>query len=172
MIKKAFEICIEMLTQRGFHIHDYDNERILAGKGEDDRICAFLSETSKLNVDMIQEIMGMLNEMKVKHGILIFNDNPTPVARKIIEENKDMEIEVFHMDELQYNITKHVLVPRHEIAFENNTPDCKEFKLKYGADKYPIISKSDPVTRFYNFHRGDIIRVYRKNGFITYRIVK
>lgn len=171
-MEKAFEISMEMLQQRGYQILEHDEERILAEKPDKNKICVFLCDTSKLNVECIQEIMSMMYKMEINHSILVFNDSPTPVARKMIEENQEIKIEVFHIKELQYNITKHNLVPKHELAYKKGTDEYKIFKIRYMADKFPILLSSDPVVRFYNFEKGDIIRIYRKNGIIMYRIVK
>ena len=44
---------------------------------------------------------------------------------------------------------------------------AKEFK----KNKYPIISHTDPVSRFYGWTTGDVIQITRKDNFIMYRIV-
>ena len=109
--------------------------------------------------------------MDVHHCLIVYKDNVTPVAKKIIEEIKELKIELFHQDELQYNITKHYLVPKHELIYKKGTAEYSNFKDKY-TDKFPIILKSDPISRFYAYEKGDIIKVTRKNGYVMYRIVR
>ena len=53
----------------------------------------------------------------------------------------------------------------------NGTLGCANFKKKY-TDDIPIILKSDPISRFYGYERGDIIKVTRKSGYVMFRIVK
>ena len=65
----------------------------------------------------------------------------------------------------------HYLVPKHELEYKKGTVGCANFKKKYGED-IPIIMKSDPISRFYGYERGDIIKVTRKNGYVMFRIVK
>ena len=77
-------------------------------------------------------------------------------------------IELFNVDDLQFNITKHILVPLHK---KLNKEECKEFKEQYGSS-IPVLLKSDPVCRFYNFQKGDIIQITRRNSFVSYRIVR
>jgi DNA-directed RNA polymerase I, II, and III subunit RPABC1 len=175
-MEKAYETCVEMIQQRGYVIIDQDDERILATRenrstGSEQQICVFLTNTSKFNVESIQEYIGMMKKMEVWHCIIVYRDSATPVAKKIVEETKDMVIELFTEDELQYNITKHYLVPKHEIAYKKGTVGCVNFKKKY-SDNIPIILKNDPISRFYGYERGDIIKVIRKNGYVMYRIVK
>ena len=166
--QKAYIICEEMFIQRGYNIVEKDDERILAIKQDGNQICAFISKlSSKFNVELIQEIISMLNQIDVWHCIIVYKDTATPVAKKIIEESKKMKIELFHEDELQYNLMTHELVPKHELIYKNGSKESAEFK----KNKYPIISRLDPVSRFYNFSIGDIIKITRKSGHIIYRIV-
>ena len=92
-------------------------------------------------------------------------------AKKVIEEANDLIIELFQEEELQYNITKHYLVPKHELSYPKGTKISKDFKDKYG-DKFPVLLKTDPVARFYGYNKGDIIKITRKGGYVTYRFVK
>lgn len=171
MTSKAYEICIEMINQRGYKILDQDDERILADKPDNTQMCIFLSNYSKFNVESIQEYLSMMKKMDLNHCIIVYKDNITPVAQKIVDDSFDMDIELFSEDELQYNITKHYLVPLHEIMYKKGTPDCIAFKKKY-TDKFPILLKSDPVCRFYNYDKGDIIKITRQNEYVSFRIVK
>ena len=171
-MEKAYEICVEMIKQRGYKIVDSDNERILSVKPDNSQMCVFVVPSHKFNVETIQEYISMMKKMNLSHCIIVIKENATPIAKKIIDESPDLEIELFYVDELQYNITKHYLVPKHELAFKKGTVDYNTFKKKYMADNFPVILKSDAVSRFYAFQKGDIIKITRPNGLIMYRIVK
>jgi DNA-directed RNA polymerase I, II, and III subunit RPABC1 len=172
MSSKAYDICIEMFKQRGYEIVEQDDERILAIKEDGNQICAFISKNmTKFNVDRIQEYISMLKKMDIWHCLIVYKDSATPIAKKVVEDSKEIIIELFNEDELQYNITKHYLVPLHELFLKRKTKECEEFKKKY-SDKFPVILKSDPVARFYFYDKGDIIKITRKNGYVTFRIVK
>jgi DNA-directed RNA polymerase I, II, and III subunit RPABC1 len=167
-IEKAYKVCEEMFEQRGYNIVEKDDERILAIKEDGKQICAFINKTStKFNVERIQECISMMKEMDVWHGLIVYSDTATPVAKKIVEESQKMKIELFHEKELQYNLTKHYLVPLHELKYKKDSEEAKEFK----KNKYPIISQTDPVARFYGWSTGDIIQITRKDNFIMYRII-
>jgi DNA-directed RNA polymerase I, II, and III subunit RPABC1 len=167
MEQKAYEVCIEMFEQRGYEILQKDDDRILALKEDGEYVCAFLILNTKFNVDKIQECIGGMKQMDVYHGVIIYKDTVTPIAKKVVEESKEILIELFNVEEMQYNITKHQLVPKHELMYKKDSIEAKEFK----KNKYPIISKSDPVSRFYGYNIGDVIMVTRKNGYIMFRIV-
>jgi DNA-directed RNA polymerase I, II, and III subunit RPABC1 len=169
---KAYDICLEMFEQRGYEIVEQDDERILAIKEDGNQICAFISKNmTKFNVDRIQEYISMIKKMDIWHCLIVYKDSATPIAKKVVEDSKEIIIELFNEDELQYNITKHFLVPLHELLYKKKTKECEAFKKKY-SDKFPIILKTDPIARFYFYDKGDIIRITRKDGYITYRIVK
>ncbi len=172
MTSRAYQIVEEMFQERGYEIIEQDDERILANKDSQNQICAFIPKImSKFNVEKIQEYISMLKKMDIWHCLIVYKDTATPIAKKVVEESKDIMIELFNEDELQYNITKHFLVPKHELVYKKKSKECEEFKKKY-SDKFPVILKNDPVSRFYGYNKGDIIKITRKNGYVMYRIVK
>jgi DNA-directed RNA polymerase I, II, and III subunit RPABC1 len=164
----SFEICTEMLQTRGYDIIDTDENKILGENDKEERILAIFPEEPKLNISTIKEIINLLKENEVNHGIIIYKENITSSAKKLIESIGDLELETFNKKELQYNLTKHQLVPLHERV---NNDDAREIIKKFGT-KLPIILKTDAVSRFYNFKQGELIKISRKDGMIVYRIVR
>lgn len=65
-------------------------------------------------------------------------------------------LEKFLLNELSYNITRHFLVPRHEMC---NAEEIAQLKKKYG--KMALQNRDDAITRFYGMLPGDII-LYRR----------
>lgn len=167
MTNKVHQTCIAMLTQRGYNIIENDDEKMI-GEIDNEKICIFLLIAVKLNVNRIQEYIGMSKALDIKHCVIIYGESVTPVANKVVLNSKDIEIELFNEQELQYNITEHTLVPKH---IKLNKEETVEFKKKYGT-KIPILYNIDPISKFYKYNPGDIIKIIRKNGFIGYRIVK
>jgi DNA-directed RNA polymerases I, II, and III subunit RPABC1 len=170
-MNKHYTVCKEMLTQRGATISEETDDMILAYMPDNSPVCVFISSTNKFNVDSIQEYVSLMHQMDVTHSIIIYKEGITSVAKKIVDELSDMTIELFSQSELSCNITKHVMVPKHELAFRKGSVGLKEFKAKY-SDNFPVLLKNDPVSRFYGFCRGDLVRIIRKGGIVMYRIVK
>ena len=169
---KAFEICKEMFVQRNYEIVEEDDERILAMKEDGTQICAFIpSLMTKFNVDRIQEYISMIKKMDIWHCLIVYKDSATPIAKKVVDDSQEIRIELFNEEELQYNITKHYLVPEHKLIHKSKTKGAEEFKKKY-TDKFPTLLKTDPISRFYGYQKGDIIQITRKDSYVTYRIVK
>ena len=158
-------VCLEMLNQRGYKI--IESKHNIIAKRKDDHIVIFMVVAHKLNIERFQEYIKSMNKMKIRHAIIIYRKNVTPKVKKIVK-NSDIKIELFTADKLQYNITKHRLVPKH-IRLEKK--DSEQFKKIYGT-KIPVLLKQDPVRRFYDYEIGDIIKIIRGGNFVSYRIVK
>lgn len=169
-LNKAFETVKDILDKRSYKIIE-DNEEHIKGENGRKSIIVFKTYITKINIEKIKEYITHLNNIKLNKCILIYSGNITPMAIKLINVSSNIKIELFTLDELQYNITKHRLVPRYE---KLNLEDSKEFKKKYGL-KFPVMLMKDPVRRFYDFQRGDIIKVIDKcsnDTIIRFRIVK
>lgn len=168
----AISTVIEMVSQRGYKVTFTDESHIICidDKG-DDQIVIFTRPVIKFNVDRIKEYISILDKMNQKHCIVIYTDSVTAPTKKLVQNSVDIKIEIFTLEEMQYNITNHRLVPTHTRLSPN---DAKEFKETHG-NKFPAILLTDPITRFYNYQRGDVIKITRKSvrgEYITYRIVK
>ena len=79
---------------------------------------------------------------------------------------------VFKMKE--FDIMKHVLVPKHEILSKEEKKALLE-KLNISEKQLPKIFESDPVIKVLNAKPGDVIKITRKSPSagesIYYRIV-
>lgn len=172
---RAIQTLTEMVNQREYKIIVKEDDRIIGCKTNGDKIVVFLEPVIKFNVDRFKEYVGKLEQLnsssprrEYTEGIVIYIDCVTPTGKRMIKESFDVHLQLFSIDEIQFNITKHRLVPTH-IKLEEK--ESKEFKKKFGL-KHPAILTTDPVSRFYGYKRGDVVKIVRSNGFITYRIVK
>ena len=170
VIPKSLSISMEMITQRGYtEIQVEDNDRVIAKKPDGKKMIIFLSNIPKFNVKCMSEYISITNEIGIKHLLIIYKDGVTSSTKKAIEQlQDDIYVELFAEENLQFNITTHRLQP---IFQKINEEENKEFKMKYGM-KFPIMKKDDPIACFYDYKKGDMIRIIRKNGIIDYRIVK
>jgi DNA-directed RNA polymerase I, II, and III subunit RPABC1 len=164
---RVIETLKEMLEQRGYTVED-KSEGMIGSKRGRSSIIVFFNLAPKVNNERIQDYITRMTNLDVKHSIIVYTDSVTSQAQKVIDELQDMRMELFHMNSLRYNITKHRLVPKHT---QLTKAEAKAFKETYGT-KIPILMYTDPVARFYDFQRGDVIRVNRPNGFVCFRVVK
>ena len=161
-------ICLEMLSQRKYEIIDNEDDKIIALKPDGHQMIVLLSDSQKFNVKNIQVYVTLMNELEIFHAIIIYKEGVTSFTKKVIEQMMEMKFELFAEEDLQYNITKHRLQPEFEKLSDE---EASQFKKKYGLS-FAIMRKEDPISKFYNYQRGDIIKITRKNGYVTYRIVK
>jgi DNA-directed RNA polymerase I, II, and III subunit RPABC1 len=170
-MNRAIQTVKEMISQRGYKNIEENDEYIIGNKNKEDKIVFFIQPVSKFNVEQSKIFIKKLKNIGINHGIVIYTDNVTSTARKALITSLEYKIELFTLIELQFNLTKHRLVPEHVPL---SKIEVKNFKIKYNNKwgKFPIILKSDPVSRFYDFGRGDIIKIIRQGGYTSYRIVK
>ena len=64
--------------------------------------------------------------------------------------------------ELDPQVLKHILVPKHEILTDK---EIREIIIKYNAkpDQFPYILGSDPIVRAIEAKPGDLIKITRKS---------
>jgi len=88
-------------------------------------------------------------------------------------QNNNVFIQIFSIDNLIRNITKHELVPKMRIV---STSEKEDVKKKYNIENnsnFPLILKSDPSAMFYGIKSGDLVEITRTSEtsgkYISYR---
>jgi DNA-directed RNA polymerase subunit H (RpoH/RPB5) len=105
--------------------------------------------------------------------ILIVKDKLTQNNVKLLNALQ-IPIQIFEIRELQFNITKHKLVPKHELVPDQKIVEdlIKRYNLK-SKFQLPIILRTDPVAKYLNLKNGDIVRISRvsptSGEYIAYR---
>lgn len=119
-----------------------------------------------------KEFLGNKND-KI---ILILNEKPNNTILKISKEKQYNMIDIFWIDILQFNITKHNFVPKHELV---NDEELQKIMKKYNITnllQFPIILKTDPVIKYYDFPQGCICKITRPSitvyTHVFYRYIK
>jgi DNA-directed RNA polymerase subunit H (RpoH/RPB5) len=169
-MEKAKQICTEMLTQCGYNIISMEDEILkMLNKETNEPIVVFFDNQPKLNKGSISKYMSVMKDEGTTHSIIIYTDSVTNMTSKSVEQSIEMEIELFGMNELQFNITKHRLQP---ISFEVLGVDDRSRLPHNFVNKIPVMKRTDPISRFYNFKGGNIIQVTDRRGLINYRVVR
>ena len=128
----------------------------------------FLLKAEKLNIDGVKEMIRLLDTHRIKYGILVYQNSITSSAKKTLDLIGQYKIELFSLQELQYNITKHKYYCRHE-KITNLT---ELGPLQHQTAKFPKILSTDPVVRFFAFQKNDVLRIHRHDGTVIYRLVR
>lgn len=180
-VVRAIKTLREMFDDRGYASHG------LIHVGDDDCVAAVASrETMQVPVvpgvvlviytnlrhngsSVRSDMKKRLNPAIHKRVIVVFREVPLNVDaafRKLREDINapQLRVEVFALAEVQYNVTRHYLVPRHERVSE--AVSIASVLKKYGVKKgqLPIITKNDPVARYLGVEPGELVRVTRNSA--------
>ena len=86
-------------------------------------------------------------------GVVISVDGPTPFAKR---ECDGKRIQFLSARRMYTNVTKHSLVPKHEVV---DAPPS-------GVDRerLPLLLTTDPIAQYYNWPLGTVVRITRHFG--------
>ena len=163
--KKIIE---KLLAFRNFKIIERDDTKFIAQNNEKFLIVIF-SIYPTLNIEGIKEYLNIVNTLDFSHMIIVYNKSITSSSKKIIKymKVKGINIEIFQSDKL-VDISAHRLFRPHEKVTGDEEAEIRQ---KYGSN-LPKILTSDAMVLWYGFEIGDILRISRKDGHITYRLVE
>lgn len=160
-----------MLERRGYRNKEPLPESTMAFLFHNDRaetVLVWYFCYDKMNIDSIKEFIHLLETNHVKHGIIVYQGTVTSSTRKVIENLFQFRMELFDLKELQYDLTSFRYFCRHDRL---EPAKAAEVRQKFGTS-LPTLLRTDPVVRYYQFQKGDIIRVTRRNDTQVYRLVK
>lgn len=144
-----------------------------------DQIYVFFPDEQRnklLGVKPISDKAERMEKDGVRSAIIILQTGLTPYAKSAVEKlsaGEMCKMEVFLENELIVNITKHVLVPRHDVLpDEAKLALLRRYKLK--ESQLPRIQKSDPIARYYGLQHGQVVKITRPSEtagrYVTYRL--
>ena len=135
------------------------DDNIITAIDNDGKKCIIIYEydNEKINKQIVMEIIDTYEITENEYLILILN------SKSNININLKKEIFIKPL----ININKHKLVPKHELLTENEINN-----LSMDINKLPLILKTDPVIKWFNFKIGSIIKITRSTDEIYYRKVK
>lgn len=84
-----------------------------------------------------------------------------------------LNLQVFDMKKLQFNISRHILVPKHEVIDEEEVKVLVDRLMLKSKFQLPIILKTDAMSRYLGLKGGDVVKVTRVSPtageYIVYR---
>jgi DNA-directed RNA polymerase subunit H (RpoH/RPB5) len=111
----------------------------------------------------LPELKGAFTETdkNYEYIILVCKEKISLNNLKSLNELK-LNLQFFDIKELQFNISKHVLVPHHEIIKDEEI--IKDLVQKYSVKnkhQFPHILKSDPMSKYLGLKSGDMVKITR-----------
>jgi len=146
---------------------DYNENNLKIQINEENETLCVLFYEEKIGIEMMKEIINnVMKEQKISHLILVIREKLTSFAKKELNNiPPNFQIEVFLQQNVLFNVTHHIKVPKHQLIQDNE--QIKNILEIYGKG-LPKITKSDPLSRYYNGKIGQIFKIYRQST-IYYR---
>lgn len=120
------------------------------------RILYALSSKFKL-----ADVKKFIEDDDFTYVMIVTKEKLSSINQRAISEIKK-NVQVFELRELQFNITKHTLVPKHElITDETEIHELIKIHNLKARTQLPFILKTDPVARYYNAKTGNVMRITR-----------
>jgi DNA-directed RNA polymerase subunit H (RpoH/RPB5) len=183
IVVRSFQTVIEMLTDRGLDLGD------LTKDSANELLDAFVSNNKQLFdivINDIKIVYCLTSKAKWSEVKKHFEDE-TPhslyiciVKDKLSQNNAKMltslklNLQLFDIKVLQFNISRHELVPKHEVikdeAVIKNIVQQYSLKSKF---QLPIILKTDAMAKYLGLKNGDMIKITRvsptSGEYVVYR---
>jgi DNA-directed RNA polymerase subunit H (RpoH/RPB5) len=127
---------------------------------ENTEVMVKISKQKLTAISKQSNINEFLSQYKMRHKILIVEEINSK-ATQYIKTNYSTT-EIFLEYQLMINLIDNEIVPRYQIL-DRNSDDYKEFCNDYNCKKrdIPKLLITDPMARYYNLKKWDIVRVIR-----------
>ena len=169
-VARALVTVKEMLEDRGIGLGELANvgdkeAAALASRldffhlAAEDRDVVFVSRKLK-NPDLLKAAEA-LDPARRNKTILILTDKPQSFNLRSVATNFGPHAEVFTFTELQFNVSRHHLVPKHA---KMTDVEVKQLLASYQhTDKkcLPSILATDPMAKYLGLRHGDVVRITR-----------
>ena len=157
-ITKSIENKIELL---------YKNDSI----GQFDSLFIIINENI---TDSIISIKNNINS-KLKESNIDITSIKNDIEKLNLTKSHFRNVNIYSLNSLQINISKHKLVPKHTIIRDINEIKKILEKCNCKINQLPSISKEDPMAKIFRMIPGDLFKIERinkKGNSIYYRICK
>jgi DNA-directed RNA polymerase subunit H (RpoH/RPB5) len=169
-VARALCVVKEMLIDRGIGLGELetigdDEIRHLTASRDffhvsaDDRDIIVI--TRRLKTSDLQKAAAALDESRRERAIIVSVDKPGFVHRNAVEAHYGPRAETFSLAELQFNVTKHSLVPKHVKLSDAEVKDVLKTYMLSDKRLLPTIFSTDPVAKYLGVVPGDVVKISR-----------
>ena len=191
---KVRQTLLEMIQDRGYNIQE--NEKItleefiiLYNNKNLDIFINDIENNKKIYIHFHNEVKnfskGELKSLTQKiieqyedqdiNLILLLREKENSAVSKELSKETYKNVEIFLKKNMIFNITHHVLVPKHIILKKEEEIELLE-KYNTTRGKLPKLSKSDPIAKYYGMKSDQICKILRKSPevgeYVYYRLVR
>ena len=185
---KTRETILTHLDNQGYNVDEYTNfsinevnslhqnsqlDMLLEKKTNDSNktnkvyVKYYLGKILQHNIQEIVDDLYGIEDLLVKGNddlIIITKDelNDKNLQKlKYIWSKENIFITVFSIKHLQFNVLKHVMVPQHRVLSQFETDNVKKQYNIDSDDKFPEISRFDPVAKAIGIKPGQVCEIIR-----------
>lgn len=116
---------------------------------------------SRAGIAVPRALKPIVAKNKARFGLII---SQNPLTHGGLKECLKQNWQNFTVAELLFPIIRHSDVPKHR-RMDAAEASSLLATLRIGRHQLPLIHRSDPVCKYFDFREGDIIEILRKNGF-------
>ena len=169
-VAKAIVVVKQMLADRGVGLGELesigdDEIRSLASRLDffhlraEDRDIVVISR--KLKNQDLQKAAATLDEDRRDKAIVIVAEKPASFNVRSVQANYGANAEIFTLAELQFNVSRHSLVPKHIKMTDRDIKDLLERYMLLSKYSLPAISVADPMAKYLGLRIGDVVKILR-----------
>ena len=189
LIKQLYKIrvtSLEMVEDRGYTIPEhikklqFENFKLLyetknidiSFKNDDNNVYLYyhINDTKNLGKNDLKVLIKNIHEETKDLNtliILILNTKPNASVKKELQNELYKFTEIFQRKHLVFNISKHILVPKHILLTKEEKAEVLE-KYNVTELQLPKIKLNDPMAKYLGLKIGDVCKILRTTPY--YRI--
>lgn len=116
--------------------------------------------TQKLKTQDLQKAAAVLDDSRRSKAIIIVQDKPLSFHRNCVAASYG-NAEIFCLGELQYNVSRHELVPPHRKMTDAEVKDVLQTYMLNDRRGLPAIWSTDPMAKYLGLRPGDVVEITR-----------
>ncbi|PKU82638.1 DNA-directed RNA polymerase V subunit 5A [Dendrobium catenatum] len=122
------------------------------------KILVIFCGTEPVKLATVQAIFNQFGKEKLYRMIIVFQNKVTSKARDCTENFPLYKVETFQITELLINISKHSLMPKHEILKDEEKQNLLQ-KYNVQDHQLPRMLEKDAVARYFGLEKGTVVKV-------------
>jgi DNA-directed RNA polymerase subunit H (RpoH/RPB5) len=128
-----------------------------------DKVFIYMSNRSRISDKDIDTIIGITQKNGGDLSIVVVPIQPSSTIMTALRQKSD-KIQLFHVGQLQFDITTHRKVPSHRILSKEEVPKFTEkYHIPSPSTLMPMLDSQDPMAKWIGAKPGDIIEIMRKS---------
>ena len=174
---RSFKTILEMLVDRGEDVSAIEDKPIAtvlteSGAGKSDVFAVDVNSSLRVvyNLHPKLKMTDLKKQLDSRHRTYIIvarEKHPLSKTAAMASDGQDgspRDVQFFELAELQYNVSRHSLVPSHTaIRDEGQIEELMRRYVLKSRYQLPLILSTDPMARYLALKPGQIVRIVRSS---------